>query len=633
MELKGGYWGKILRVNVSGEEAKVEDLPSNWPHKFLGGVGFGTKALYDEVPPRSDPLGPENKLFITPGVLVGTGLGTASKTAFNFKSPLTGGYGRAMAGAELGVQLKRAGFDMLIIEGVAENSSIIVVEDGKARVESGEGFWGLNLEEAKKKAGREYPGFATAFIGPAGEKLSRISIIDCDGRQAARGGPGAVLGSKRVKGVVVKGSKEIPIYDKARLRELIAKWAIVFKDHPATKADMDYGSGEFLDWMNRSRGTFPTRNWQLGFFKKAYEKAKKRGEERIDLDPYAWVPKYRVGRRPCPACNKPCSQVVKVKSLKWGEFEVDGPEYETLYSLGGVLDIDDFETVAYLNYLADNLGLDTISAGVTIAWAMEAYERGLLTKRDTDGLELKFGEGDAAVEALKRMAYREGNLGKLLADGVKRASEALGRGSWRFALHVKGMEPPAYDVRGIKGMALAFAVSVRGADHLTSGAYGTELVGKWWVFSGVDRTKGEGKGFEIATHENLMAIYDATGVCKFSRHMYFLEGFPELIQAVTGMNLDESSLMLIGERIINIARAFNVREGFRRKDDTLPYRIMWDPIPEGPSEGLHVPPWELDRMLDEYYQARGWSRDGVPTKAKLISLGLGDVAEDLGSGV
>ncbi|MCD6323573.1 MAG: aldehyde ferredoxin oxidoreductase family protein [Desulfurococcales archaeon] len=633
MGFKSGYWGKILRVDVGSGTVKVEDLPAEWPKMFLGGVGFGTRALYKEVPPHSDPLGPENKLFMTPGVLVGTGLGTASKTAFNFKSPLTGGYGRAMAGAEVGVQLKKAGFDMLVVEGVAEEPSLIVVEDGKAKVTQAEEFWGLKLEDARQKAEREFPGFATAFIGPAGEKLSKISIIDCDGRQAARGGPGAVLGSKKVKGILVKGSKEVPIADPEWLRKLIAKWAVAFKDHPATKADMEYGSGEFLDWMNRSRGTFPTRNWQMGFFRNAYEKAEKEGKERIDLDPYEWVPKYRVGRRPCPACNKPCSQVVKVDSGKWGTFEVDGPEYETLYSLGGVLDIDDFETVAYLNYLADNLGLDTISAGVTIAWAMEAFERGLLTKDDTDGLELRFGNGEAAAEALKRMAYREGKLGKLLADGVKRASEALGKESWKFALHVKGMEPPAYDVRGIKGMALAFAVSVRGADHLTSGAYGTELVGKWWVFSDVDRTKGEGKGFEIATHENLMAIYDATGVCKFSRHMYFLEGFPELIQAVTGIELTESDLMVIGERIINVARAFNAREGFRRKDDTLPYRILWEPIPEGPSKGLHVPPWELDRMLDEYYQARGWSKDGVPTKAKLVSLGLKDIADEIGAGI
>jgi len=633
MEAEGGYWGKVLRVNLSTGDVKVEPLPEGFPRKYLGGVGFGTRILYDEVPKGTDPLGPDNKMIIAPGLFVGTGIGTGSKTAFNFKSPLTGGYGRCMAGAKMGEELKKAGYDVLIIEGKSESPVMIKIQDDDVEVIPADDYWGLTTMEAREKAKKDFPKHATAFIGPAGERLSLISTIETDERQAARGGPGAVLGSKKLKGIVVRGTKKLPIADQKKLRELIKKWALVFKDHPATKADMGYGSGEFLDWMNRERGTFPTRNWQMGFFKKAYERAKAEGREHIGIDPYYWAPKYRVGRRPCPSCNKPCSQYVRFENGKWGTFEIDGPEYETLYSFGGVLEIDDIETVAYLNYLADKFGLDTISAGVTIAWAMEAYERGLLTKEDTDGIELTFGNGEAAVEALKKMAMREGRLGKLLADGVKRASERLGKDSWKFAMHVKGMEPPAYDVRGIKGMALAFAVSVRGADHLTSGAYGTELVGKWWKFEGIDRTKGENKGFEIAFHENLMAVYDATGTCKFSRHMYFLEGFPEIIEAITGMNIGSAELMVIGDRIMNIARAFNVREGFSRKDDTLPYRVMWEPIPEGPSKGLHVPPWELDRMLDEYYQARGWSRDGIPTKAKLMALDLPDIADEIGAGI
>jgi len=634
MEAKGGYWNRILRVNLSTGEVKKEPLPEGFPRKYLGGVGFGTRLLYNEVPGGADPLGPENKMIIVPGLFVDTGIGTGSKTAFNFKSPLTGGYGRAMAGADMGVQLKRAGYDALIIEGQSEEPVILVIHDDDVKLLPAGAYWGLTTGEARAKAKEEYRGYATAFIGPAGEKLSLISTIETDDRQAARGGPGAVLGSKHLKGILVKGTGKVPIAEPAKLRELIKKWAMVFKDHPATKADMDYGSGEFLDWMNRERGTFPVRNWQMGFFKKAYEKLKEMEEKgtqfrvHIELDPYFWAPKYRAGRRPCPMCNKPCSQYVKVDSEKWGTFMVDGPEYETLYSFGGVLEIDDFETVAYLNKIADEYGIDTISAGVTIAWAMEAYERGLLSANETDGIELTFGSGDAAVQALRKMALREGNLGKLLADGVKRASERLGKESWKFAMHVKGMEPPAYDVRGIKGMALAFAVNVRGADHLTSGAYGTELVGKWWKFEGVDRTKGENKGFEIAFHENLMAVYDALGVCKFSRHMYFLEGFPELVEAVTGMNIGDAELMVIGERIMNIARAFNAREGFTRKDDTLPYRVMWEPIPEGPSKGMHVPPWELDRMLDEYYQARGESRprpSSCPSTCRtlLMMSGLG----------
>lgn len=293
MEAKGGYWGgKILRVNLTTKEVKVEPLPEEFPRKYLGGVGFGTRVLYDEVPKGADPLGPENKMIITPpGLFVDTGIGTGSKTAFNFKSPLTGGYGRAMAGAELGVQLKRAGYDMLIIEGQSEEPVLLVINDDEVKIVPADGYWGgLTTGEARSKAKEEYPGYATAFIGPAGERLSLISIIETDERQAARGGgPGAVLGSKKLKGILVKGSKKVPIADPEKLRELIKKWALIFKDHPATKADMEYGSGEFLDWMNRERGTFPVRNWQMGFFKKAYEKAKEEGREHIGIDPpYFW---------------------------------------------------------------------------------------------------------------------------------------------------------------------------------------------------------------------------------------------------------------------------------------------------------------------------------------------------------
>ncbi len=411
--------------------------------------------------------------------------------------------------------------------------------------------------------------------------------------------------------------------------KLIAKWAKIIKEHPATKDDMGYGSGEFLRWMNLERGTFPTRNWQWGYFQSFYDNAKE--GELLGLDPYYWVPKYRVGRNPCPNCTKPCSQVFKLTKYRPGE-KIDGPEYETLYSLGGELEIEDPEAVAYLNLLCDEYGLDTISAGVTIGWAMEAYEKGLLTKEDTDGLDLKFGNVEVAAEALRRMAYREGKLGELLADGVREASHRLGKDSDKFAIHVKGLELPAYDIRGIKGMALAIAVSYRGACHLTAGVYGTELVGKWWKFDGIDRFSAKGKGFEVKFHEDLMQVYDATGLCKFSRHMFFLEGIPELLKAVTGIEFTNADLMTVGERIYNIARAFNVREGFSRKDDVLPYRITHEPIPKGKSEGSYVTEEELQYMLDEYYMARGWSLEGAPTRAKLVSLDLDDIAEDIGVG-
>jgi aldehyde:ferredoxin oxidoreductase len=262
---------------------------------------------------------------------------------------------------------------------------------------------------------------------------------------------------------------------------------------------------------------------------------------------------------------------------------------------------------------------------------MEAFEKGLLTKEDFNGVKLRFGDVDATLEVLRRMAYREGKIGALLSDGVKAASEKLGKGSSHFAIHSKGLELPAYDARGIKGMGLAMAVAVRGGDHLTAVAYGTELVGKWWKFSGIDRFSAENKGYEIKVHEDLMTLYDIVGVCKFTRHMFFAEAYPEMIKAVTGMALSVADLFTIGERVYNLQRAFNVREGLDRRADSLPARVFEDPIPKGVSRGSRIKRSEFERMLDDYYQARGWSWDGVPTKVKLVSLDLPEVAEEVGA--
>ncbi|OYT59822.1 aldehyde:ferredoxin oxidoreductase, partial [Euryarchaeota archaeon ex4484_178] len=445
-----GY-GKILRVNLSTGEIKKEELPPEIARKFLGGLGIAAYYLYKEVPKGTDPLGEENKVFIVPGLLTPYGIPTASKTALTSKSPLTGGFGRTVVGAPMGVELKKAGYEMLVIEGKSEEPVVIKIVDDDVSIDSAKDLWGLDTREAQKKLKEKYGKISTAVIGPAGENLSRISGIDFEERQAARTGIGAVWGSKKLKGIVVKGTKKPEPHDANKLRKLIIKWAKIIKDHPATKDDMGYGSGEFLRWMNLERGTFPTRNWQWGYFQSFYDKAKE--GELLGIDPYYWVPKFRSGRNPCPNCTKPCSQVFKLTKYMPG-VETDGPEYETLYSLGSELEISDPEAVAYLNLLCDLYGLDTISAGVTIGWAMEAYERGLLTKEDTDGLELKFGNVEVVAEVLRKMAYREGKLGKLLANGSKIAREKLGKGSEKFAILVKGQELPAYDVRGIKGMAL-----------------------------------------------------------------------------------------------------------------------------------------------------------------------------------
>ncbi|HAZ30235.1 TPA: aldehyde:ferredoxin oxidoreductase [Candidatus Acetothermia bacterium] len=622
-----GVAGKMLVADLSKGTVGAETIPDQAYRLFLGGFGLGAHLAWSRIPKGADPLGPQNVVAMVPGPLVGTGIPTASKTTFTFRSPLTGTLARSVAGAWAGVVLRKAGWDALLVTGESEKPVALVIEDSAARFEDAGDLWGLDVRATEKALRERYgAGYRTVVIGPAGEALSRISTIECDGRQAGRGGGGAALGAKKLKAILVKGSGSIPVAHPERMKDLGKRWNAAIREHPVTKADMAYGTGEFLDWMNKEVGTFPSRNWQWAYFKSAYAHAQ---GGKIELDPYYWAPKYVEKNLACPTCTKPCGQLFKVKEGKYAGTEVDGPEYETLYSLGGAPEIASVEAVAKANEICDLVGLDTISAGVTVAWAMEAVERGLLTKKDLDGIDLKFGSEDALLAVLQRMGRREGKTGALLADGVKAACARLGKGE-TFAIHIKGMELPAYDIRGSKGAALAFAVAFRGGDHLTAGVYGLEYGGSWWKFS-ADRRSLRGKGFEVRLLEDLMALYDTLGICKFSRHLFFLEELPEMLAAQTGLELTAAELLTVGERTYNLARAFNVREGFTRKDDHLPKRVMENPIPEGPSAGDRVSYEELQALLDDYYEARGWSREGVPLAARLASLDLPDVAGAVGA--
>ena len=624
-----GYTSKILRVNLTEKKFNIEGLRPEWPRKFLGGIGFATELLFSEIERGWDPLSVDNKLIVAPGLLTGTGIPTASKTLFIAKSPLTGGYGKASAGATIGPALKNAGFDLLVIEGRSADPAILVIADQTVNIVGASELWGKNVRETASALKEQHEGFSTAVIGPAGENLSRIAGIDSNERQAARTGVGTVMGSKKLKAIAVKGTGRVEYDDAKALHDLVIKWTKTIRENPDSKLDMKYGTGEFYAWMNQRKGVLPSRNWQQGYFQKSFDNVEE--GELTQLDPYYWAPKYTARNKPCPNCTKPCGRIVKIDTGNYAGTMLDGPEYETIYSLGANLEIDDFEALCHLHLMCDLYGLDALSAGVTISWAMEAFERGLLTREDFDGLELKFGDAEATLEVLRRMAYREGKVGWLLSDGVKVASEKLGRGSAHFAIHSKGLELPAYDVRGIKGMGLAVAVAARGGDHLTAVVYGTELVGKWWKFSGVDRFSAENKGYVVKVHEDLMALYDITGVCKFTRHSFFAEAFPDMVKAVIGMDLSVADLLTIGERVVNLQRAFNAREGLDRRADTLPPRVFEDPIPKGESKGSRIKRSEFERMLDDYYQARGWSENGVPTKVKLVCLDLNDAAEQVGA--
>ncbi len=628
-----GYWKKLLEIDLTKGEIKERELSDDFLREYIGGAGFTTKIIFDELDPEIDPLDPENVLAVAPGTLVGPKIPTASKTTFGFKAPQTGGYGKTVVGAKMGDQLKKAGYDALAIKGKAEKPSMIVIEDDEITIEEAEHLWGLDTRETDEKIKEEHKDFATAVIGPAGENLSKISEIECEDRQAGKGGGGAVMGSKNLKAIAVKGTKDIPIHDQEELDELNSKWRKITTGKGETMDEsfdpqdqMDYGTGEAMAAKNQVYGCFPTKNWQAGYFKRAYDNLED-PDDRIELNPRYWTAVYREGRKPCPYCTKPCSQYFKAEDTPYGDIAVDGPEYETQYSLGSACEVDDIEAVAKANEICDTLGLDTISAGLTISWAMEAYEKGMI---DTD-LDLEFGNAEAMLEVLKKIAHKEGELGKLLGDGVYEAAKEVGQGSEKFAIHVKGMPPAGFEVRGVKGMALAFAVAPRGADHLTSCLYAIEMAGSYWDFEDYDRTELKGKAFALKAMEDLMALYDMTGMCKFSRGLMVDEGQLELLNAMTGFDMGLSEFLKAGERMYNLSKAFNIRNGFGRKDDKLPDRVFDDEVLYGPTEGETLSRREFEEELDRYYDVRGWDDEGIPTKNTLKRLDLPEVAEELGS--
>ncbi|BEP18709.1 aldehyde ferredoxin oxidoreductase family protein [Pyrofollis japonicus] len=617
----GWVSGKILHYDLSSGRSWVEELPEKIYRLVLGGRGLAAYLLYRLLGKGVDPLGPDNVLVFSPGLFLGSGLTTASKTIIAARSPLTGFLGRSSVGARLGVEIRRLGYDALVIHGSLEEPGVLVVDRDGARVEPAKELWGMLIGEARRRLGELLPGYESCVIGPAGEHLSAMALIDCNGRQAGRTGLGAVMGAKRLKAVLVKGYASPRPARPEKVRELVRKWAVELPRHPGSKNLIEYGTPAIITLTNKVHGVFPGLNWRestLDWCPQGSEKAM----EALGF----WAPRKRVGRNPCPFCNRVCSQVVEAEVPGKGHVRVDGPEYETVYALGSNLGFCDVEPVAILNYLADEYGLDSISLGATLSWAIEALERGDLSREDVDGLDLRWGNLDALMDAVRRIALREGRLGELLADGSRRAAMKVGKGL-EYAIQVKGLELPAYDARGLKGMALGFAVSSRGGDHLTSGAYAVELPGKLWVYEGVDARSSRGKGVLVKEMEDLMAVYDVTGVCKFSRYALTPEPLAEFASALLGVDMSPGDLLLVGERVVNLERLFNLREGLTPSHDTLPERLLREPIRRGPCEGCVVRPDELEEMKKEYYAARGWSPDGKPSLAKLVELSLTEIID------
>jgi aldehyde:ferredoxin oxidoreductase len=620
---RGGYSGKILRINLTDQLAKEEDLPLEVAKNFIGGAGFGIKYLFDEVKASTDPLGPDNKLIFASGPLSGTSVPCTSRMAVTGKSPLTGAVGMALSGGHFPVELKFAGYDALIIEGKSEKPVYLWIKDGEVKFRSAKKMWGMMTLDTQQIIKNELKdqNVRIACIGPAGENQIKIASIINEWRALGRKGLGATMGSKNLKAIAMRGNRNVAVADKEKLKAARKIFTKAMKESSVLYPKFSKLGTPMVVDHTCAMGIFPTKNFSATG---EYEPVDKLGVE---------IQETRiVGSEACYNCPVGCSQIKLAKTGPYAGILTEGPEFETMFSYGGATGVENFDAVISADRLADELGLDTISSGVAIAFAMELFEKGILSKEDTGGLKLNFGNYEAMLTIIKQMAYREG-IGDLLADGVRVAAEKIGKGSEKYAMHVKGLELPAYDVRGAKAHGLNYATSYTGADHCRGYAF-QEVFGIP-VPREVDRFTAEGKGELTKWNQDIRtATTDAPTMCGFLLDMAVAdiatENTAALMEAVTGLQWTPEEVMQAGERINNLARTFNVREGFTRADDSLPERLLSEPLKEGASKGHFISKEELAQMLDEYYSARGWDvTTGAPTSEKLIELGLDEAAAQL----
>ena len=607
------YTGKTLYIDLTTGNHRIAEFDETMAKNYLGGTGFGVKTLIDHLKPGTDALAPENPLIYVSGAVSGTIVPcTASKFGVFAKSPATGFIGEAYSTGQWGAELRMTGYDILIITGKAAKPMYIWIDDGTVQIRKASHMWGKTTWEAEQMIRDELgdQNIRVSGIGPAGENLSRFAcLINDHYRSSGRTGLGAVMGSKNLKAVAIRGTKSVIVADPEGLMEICESLHERAKG-PATAKYRTLGTAQNVLTMN-AQGAMPTRNYQSATFEHA---------EKVSGE--VFKEKFVTKTQGCSACPCRCEHIALAKE---GEFEgaVARIEYEPLLSMGPHCGVDDPNAIIKGIELSNTLGMDAISIGIVVGFAMECYEKGLITKEQAGGLELNFGNGHAMIELIKKIAYRE-DIGDILAEGTKIAAEKIGGGSEKFANHIKGLEMTGYDVRGLKTAALGYAVSRRGADHQRHGSYGWDLSGK------VDRYKAEaGRGKIVKEDEDLYCILDSIIICKFTRSIWRgpYEELAQVFSLVTGIPMDAEELRKTGERMNNLARLFNIREGLTRKDDTLPYRTMHDPIPDGVSKGSYVTQDELDLMLDAYYEARGWTNLGVPTKEKLDELGLSDYAD------
>lgn len=613
-----GYVGRILRVNLSNASFSDFPLTNELAEKYIGGAGMAARILYDELKPGIDPLSAENKIMFLTGPVEGTMIPTSCRIGLYSKSPLTNSFFHSSAGGHFAPELKFAGYDGILFEGASEKPVYLFIDNGLPELREASHLWGMDTNSVQQALCEELGSeeIQIAAIGPAGEKLVRYACVICGCRAMGRGGLGAVLGSKKVKAVAVRGQGSVTVPDMRKMKHLLDDLFSRFNANPSTSEILPrYGTPVLVN-ANNTLGLFGYKNWQDEFYPEAEGLS---GE----------IMRKKIVKRDksCFACPVRCSKYSIVGPGMHEGCTVEGPEYEDIFSLGSMCGHNDIEIVAAAERLCDDVGVDAIEAGVAIAFAMECYEKGLITNQDTDGLELRFGRSDLILPVIKKIGMREGNLGNLLAEGVKRASEAIGKGSEYFAMHNKGLTFPGHSARGLPGFALGYATGPRGGSHHDGRPTG-ERTGL------VKRDTIEGKAEYTARVNHLMVLLDSMILCHLPEGIWGPLDITDLvvrcINTTTGMDLTLEEAQKTAERIWNVMRAFSVREGFRREHDRLPPRFMEEPIKSGPSKNMVISREMLDYMLDQYYELRGWDKNtGIPSKEKLIELGLEDIADDM----
>ncbi len=608
------YAKRILYVDLTTGKTETKPLKMELAKNYIGGIGLGMRLFLDNSKPGVDPLSPENPLIFVTGPLSGTMAPSAGNSyAVVSKSPLTGGINESKAHGFFGAELKRAGYDAVIFTGKSEKLVYAWIDDDSIQLLDAQHLTGKSPQETEETIREELGDYyiRVSAIGEAGEKLNRIGcIINDEFRAIGRGGMGAVMGSKNLKAVAVRGTNDVNVANLEEFTEFVRTVHERMKG-PATRKYRTLGTPENVLVLN-ALAALPTRNFSQATFEGAEKVSGEYLNER-------YIKKI-IG---CATCGMRCDHIALVPE---GEYKgsTSRVEFECLWALGPLCGVDRLDAIIEAIRLCDYYGMDGISAGVIVAFAMDLYENGIITKKDTDGLELNFGSHQALVETIKRMGTRKGWLGDVLAEGSMRAGEKIGKGAEKYANHIKGMELPGYDLRTLKTAALGFSVSYRGACHLRSGAYSPDVKGK------VDRFKIEkGRGKIVMDGEDLYNVVDSLILCKFSRGVMY-EGLKDMANyytLATGITMTPEELLKAGERINNLARVLNIREGKgTRKYDTLPWKIMNVPVPdEGVAKGAVVNQKEFDIGLDDYYSVRGWTKEGIPTPEKLKELGLGDL--------